>query len=222
MLHTLRPRLRPIAVAPSSSSIRQSFSTNLNIPLLSAHGSKRIYCSTGQFQAARRLSIPGDRRNNTIATGGSRRHLSGLSWRDSASSSLCLDVVHAQRRSMKSGEIAFYILLEPKISIAGAGIGPANCCQERPGWRVVIGLHPPTTSISLNRPPSSDNIANQAYRIARDVQAPGVFDADWFKIASLRPSSRTIHARHNDKPHDLVAAGFVAQGSLATRMDIQI
>ena len=76
----------------------------------------------------------------------------------------------------------------------------------------MIGLHPPTTSISLNRPPSSDNIANQAYRIARDVQAPGVFDADWFKIASLRPSSRTIHARHNDKPHDLVAAGLRCPG----------
>ena len=123
---------------------------------------------------------------------------------------MCLDVVRAQRHRMKSGETAFYIPLEPKISIAGAGISPANCRQERPDCDQLASTH--THPFLFNRPPSSDNIANQEYRIAQDVQAPSVFDADWFKIASLRPSSRTIHARHNDKPHDLVAAGFRCPG----------
>jgi hypothetical protein len=138
MLHALRPRLQPIVVAPSSSPIWQSsFSTNRNIPLSSAYGSRRTCCLTGQFRAARRLSIPGGRQNNTIVAGGSRRHLSGSRrhrlWRGSASSGLCLDVVRAQRHRMKSRETEFYIPLEPKISIAGAGISPANCRQERPG-----------------------------------------------------------------------------------------
>ena len=76
----------------------------------------------------------------------------------------------------------------------------------------MISLHPPTHPFFFNRPPRSKNIANQAYRIARNVQAPSVFDADWFKIAGLRPFVPHNPYPSNDKPHDLVAAGLRCLG----------